>query len=98
MKDLNVLLLYRSILLRKLADVDMGAVREHPEVKAPANAGFAKDSALANVALYCQAFEQAGEECPELPGVTLVALNLLVATLEEEGVFDLVGMSSEPTC
>jgi len=98
MKDLSVLLLYRSILLTKLAGVDMNAVREHPEVKAPISAGYTEDSALSNVALYCQAFEQAGEECPELPGVTLVALNLLLAKLEEEGVFDLVGMSSEPTC
>ena len=98
MKDITVLLIYRSILLAKLVGVDMNAVREHPEVKAPVIAGFATDSALANVALYRQAIEQAGEECPELPGVTLVALNLLVAKLEEEGVFDLVGISTGPTC
>ena len=98
MKDLDVLLIYRNVLLRKLASVDMNAVKEHPEVKAPIGSGFGEDSALANVALYCQAFEQAGEECPELPGVTLVALNLLVAKLEKEGVFDLVGISTGPTC
>ena len=98
MKDIQTLLTYRDILLRKLGDVGFAPLYEHPEVKAPISAGYAVDSALVDLAVNCLAFEQAGEECPELYGVTLVALNLLLAKLEEEGVLELVGMTTEPSC
>ena len=98
MKDIETLLTYRRLLLRKLAEVDMDAVREHPEVKAPISAGYAVDSALVDLAVNCLAYEQAGVDCPELFGVMLVAINLLLAKLEEEGVLELVGMSTDPSC
>ena len=98
MKDIQTLLTYRDLLLRKLGEVDFVQLYEHPEVKAPISAGYAVDSALVDLAVYCLAFEQAGEDCPELYGVTLVALNLLLAKLEEEGVLELVGMTTEPSC
>ena len=53
--------------------------------------------ALVDLAVHCLAFEQTGEECPELYGVTLVALILQLAKLEEEGVLELVGMTTEPS-